>query len=669
MSRISFPDVGQPLVSVVVVTYGGLEWLDRTFGALLAHTDPCYEVIIVDNAGPNSAAEWLRSEIHGARLIFNDRNVGFGPAANQGALHAVGRSLCFLNPDAMVQDGWLPPLIRALEEPGVGAAVPRFLNEDGTLQEAGSLVGRDGSTRAFGEGSNPDEPEYRFRRTIDYGSAACFVIPRRTFLAFGGFDPVYRVAYCEDVDLCLLLDEAGLRTVYEPASTVIHARGATSSPEEAANLIESNRVFLLERWRKKLAQRPPLAGVDRYPHRLVAARDGRAADRILVIDDRVPHFDRGSGDPRMMKMLMELQALWPEARVTLLGVDGSEADRYAPPLLEAGIEVVAGLADWECWLTERRFHYSIVIVSRPNNFERFERLLRRTQPQAQIVYDNEAFYFRRMERQREVLGRAAPAGLHEDIDRTREIEFHALRSADTIFCVSEPEAGIARALCPATPTFVLPHIVEGLGEPVGFDRRQGLLFFGGFMAGPGSPNEDALLRLVEEVLPGLWAIAPDLVLDVVGADPTPAVRALESDRIRVVGFVPDPVPWLLRARILIVPLRFGAGIALRLLEAMAAGLPFVTSPVGAEGLRLGDLAPLLVADDPSEAVRQIWSMYSQRDLWERAHRGLLNLAATWYGRDAFRRTLEEAMAGLGLAPPAHGAVRSNAGSPDRAAVT
>ena len=71
----------------------------------------------------------------------------------------------------------------------------------------------------------------------------------------------------------------------------------------------------------------------------LAHRDAEAAERILVIDDRVPHHDRGSGDPRMARMLAELVGLWPEARITLLASIPTNAERYAPPLLEQGIEV------------------------------------------------------------------------------------------------------------------------------------------------------------------------------------------------------------------------------------------------------------------------------------------------------------------------------------------
>src|SRR5262249_13582731 len=121
----------------------------------------------------------------------------------------------------------------------------------------------------------------------------------------------------------------------------------------------------------------------------------------------------------------------------------------------------------------------------------------------------------------------------------------------------------------------------------GFATRRDLVFFGGFLAGEGSPNEDAVVYLVEEVMPRLWKHEPALKLHVVGADPTSAVRSLDGGLVHVVGHVDDPRPWLDRTLVHVAPMRFGSGLKLRLVETMAAGQPLVTSSVGAEGLGLG----------------------------------------------------------------------------------
>jgi GT2 family glycosyltransferase len=379
MTVLAVPRAEEPVVSVVMVTYGGWDWPLRSLEALVEHTDPLYEVIAVDNDSPDETGKRLQ-EVEGITLVLNDHNAGFGPAANQGAELARGRFVCFLNPDAQVQPGWLPPLLEVLQtDPRAGAVVPRLLNMDGSLQEAGSLVGFDGSTWALGNGEDPEDFQYRFRRYVDFGSAACLLMSRSLFMDVGGFYPEYVPAYCEDVDLCLSIAETGLRTVYQPRSVVRHARSASTDPARAQTLIERNRRLLHHRWKEKLVRRPRLDDLPFYPHRIVAARDAEELDRILLVLDRVPPVD---GDDTDARLVSEMASLWPTARITVLAADAREVDEVAPQLLDRGIEIAIGSDDWPDWFARRRYHYSVVIVRGARNVERFGELLRQTQPQA-----------------------------------------------------------------------------------------------------------------------------------------------------------------------------------------------------------------------------------------------------------------------------------------------
>ena len=141
------------------------------------------------------------------------------------------------------------------------------------------------------------------------------------------------------------------------------------------------------------------------------------------------------------------------------------------------------------------------------------------------------------------------------------------------------------------------------------------------------------------------------MLHVVGADPTGAVLGLQGPRVNVVGRVDDPAVWLRRARVHINPLRFGAGIELRLLDTIGAGLPFATTTIGAQGLGLGELRSEVVANGAEDLARLTCSLYRDRKAWEHAQRGLLEIARSRFGRETFRQVLVEAMTTLGFAPP------------------
>jgi glycosyltransferase involved in cell wall biosynthesis len=288
----------------------------------------------------------------------------------------------------------------------------------------------------------------------------------------------------------------------------------------------------------------------------------------------------------------------------------------------------------------------VVLVSRPRPVLD---VIRDTQPQARLIYDMEAVHVRRYQR----MLASAPADRADDITAAIQellpLEAGLVAAADAVLCVSEDDRAFAREVSPSTPAFVVGHASDPPSAVPSFDGRRDIVFFGAFW-NPGSPNEDAALHLVNRVMPFVWADDPAIRLTIIGADPTPAVRALAGERIIVRGYVSDPHEVLTRARVHVVPMRVGAGIKLRLIDSMAAGLPFVTTTVGAEGLALTTLRGAIVADAPMEIARKTLVLYRDRALWTEVQQGLRDLAAARYSRAALRRELVDALAVVGLSP-------------------
>jgi glycosyltransferase involved in cell wall biosynthesis len=374
-------------------------------------------------------------------------------------------------------------------------------------------------------------------------------------------------------------------------------------------------------------------------------RDAHVRARLLIVDDRVPHADRGGGDPRMHRLIMELAASWPDLRVTLFALMPDNGALYARALRQAGIEVVYGHPLSE-WLAARRCYYDVVLVSRPRPVLE---AVRDTQPQARLVYDMEAVHVRRYQR---MLGTAPPGRARHITDAIRELlplEAGLVAAADAVLCVSDDDRAFAREVSPSTPAFIVGHASDPPAVVPPFDERRDIVFFGAFW-NPGSPNEDAALHLAHRIMPFIWADDPAIRLTIIGADPTPAVRALAGERVIVRGYVADPHEVLTRARVHVVPMRVGAGIKLRLIDSMTAGLPFVTTTVGAEGLPLTDLRDVMVADAPMEIARKTLTLYRDRALWTDVQQELRDLAAARYSRAALRRELVDALAVVGLCP-------------------
>jgi GT2 family glycosyltransferase len=637
----AIPRAEHPLVSVVMVTYGGKEWITRSLQALVANTACPYELIVVDNASPDDTPSLLRT-VRGATLLFNDSNVGFGPGCNQGALHAAGPFVCLLNSDAIVEPGWVEPLVETLErDPSAAAAVPRLLHLDGTLQEAAGVVGVEGATRALGDGDDPEKLEYRFRRYVDYGSAACMLIRRSAFLRVGGFDPAYPMGYCEDVDLCFALRELGLRTVYEPRSRVRHVRWGSSSRAEADRRVFANQPILLARWGERLAGRPSFREVPPPVRRLLQARDAAALDRLLVVTDAA--WGHPSAPLRLAAVATEVQEALPEARVTVLAGAAAATERVVEPLLGAGVEVAVE-DDWGAWLEARRFHYSAVLLSGPTSFERFEALVAAAQPQAVRIYDVDGLVHRRLEQMagwtRDAAGRA---GLAAVADRIRASEIGAAGWAEVLFCGCEGDLAFARDVAPGTAAFVLAGAgdPDPLAEAVGFESRHGALVIGDLPLALTRDESELLGRPLRAALEALAAAAPGIG---VLAPPGPAERP---------------------ARVHLAPPPVGADA---LTGSIAAGVPFVTWPGAASELELGDLASRVVAGDPADVGRLASALHGDRGLWEEVRRDLLGISrgrAAAHGRGLWR-----GLAHCGMAPaparPAAGPARAQLGESQRA---
>src|SRR5262249_47351993 len=159
----------------------------------------------------------------------------------------------------------------------------------------------------------------------------------------------------------------------------------------------------------------------------------------------------------------------------------------------------------------------------PDNFRRFDAVLRRTQPQALRVYDVEALFFRRLDRMKPVVDSEPDrAALRNFARRDRTWELAAVAEADAAWCVTAEEEAVVSAVAPLTARFPLAYFAETRPDPPDFESRRDLLFFGGFLAGAGSSNEDAVMYVVDEIMPRLWKHDATLKLHVVGADPTPA---------------------------------------------------------------------------------------------------------------------------------------------------
>ena len=275
---------GTPL-RVVVVTYSPGSSLGEFLRSLRTATSAPYDVVLADNGSDDGAPEAAVGP--GVRLLRTGGNVGYGRAANLGASGHDGQWLVVANPDVIWTPGALDELLAAGRRwPRAGCLGPAIRTPDGQLYPSARAfpsLGRGIGHAVFGWWwpANPWTRSYRAEHgspvegTTGWLSGSCMLLRREAFEAVAGFDPAYFM-YCEDMDLCRRLAEAGWANVYVPSAVVTHLGGHATSRSAGAMLREHHRALFryLSRQYAGPARAPlrALLGVGLLLRYLLAAR-------------------------------------------------------------------------------------------------------------------------------------------------------------------------------------------------------------------------------------------------------------------------------------------------------------------------------------------------------------------------------------------------------------
>ncbi|HXW36143.1 MAG TPA: glycosyltransferase [Acidimicrobiales bacterium] len=634
-----------PRVSIVVPCFNRAELTVQCLQSLSSTTSrDLYEVVLVDNGSSDATRELAGIEDERFKVLRNEENTGFGPACNQGATAARGELLLFLNNDTVLVDGWLEPLVAAMDEDeALGAVQPKLLYPDGRLNDAGGLVFGGGEPWVYGKGSpDPNAPLFTSRRAPDYASGACLMVRRCAFEEVSGFDDRYAPAYFEDADLSFALRDAGWKILYEPASTVIHVEGGTAGTDITKGFKQyqqRNAGRFAEKWASELLTRPPRSrtGVDQWAHRPQggfgpgenlevrgprawehASTSANRAKSVLVIDPAMPVFDRAAGSLRMFHLLRTLRE--SGHAVTFYAIGGGDR-RYADEVGRVGVTCYGGeeqLASSPSYATtyfppleglfaEREF--DVVIVTPWTTAELAVGIVRRCAPKSTLVIDTCDVNFVRLERAAELSGESADRLRAIEV-RRRELAVYG-RSDRLVFVTEQDRDAVVRELG-EVETMVLPVVYERVDTGPGFEDRSGCVFVGNFLH---PPNADAVSWWRAEIGARLARVADSVELTIVGNDPNRLATSLAGPHMKAIGAVASTLPYLHKARVSVAPLRYGAGMKGKVIEALAAGVPVVSTTVGIEGTGLVDGEHVLVADDPESFARAVERLHRDPELW------------------------------------------------------
>lgn len=635
-SKLVLPAYSEPEVSIVILLHNRAAISFQCLESIvLGAGKVSFEVILVDNASSDNTEAMLRN-IENAKIIRNSTNLGFGGGCNQAVAIASGKFLLFLNNDAQLMPNSLQIMVDTIKKgKKIGAVGGRLMFKDGRLQEAGSIIWKDGSCQGYGRNKNPFQPEFSYVRSVDFCSGALLLTPRELFASLNGFDAIYQPAYYEDVDYCMRLWKEGYRIIYQPFAMAIHYEYGSSGGAKAIELQELNRRKFVKKWKQSLELFHNAPGQSN----ILASREHRInTKRILFVDDQIPDHRLGYGLPRTYKIIETLAQMG--YRITFLPLQFS---CYAPDITSSlqndGIEVLYSPSeqkiDFISFIKNRPNYYDMAIISRPHNMKEIIAPLREYSGKTKVIYDAEALFCLREIAFNELGG----LKIHEDEkEELIKSEVGLADQADVIVAVSTREKEHFTKYS-SKNVHVLSYALEANPTAASFAERKGILFVGSILSYP-SPNEDAVRYFVKQIFPLIFQKL-QCHLYIVGTNRVQSIWNLNAEYVHIVGRVDDLFPYYNNSRLFVVPTRFAAGVPLKLMEAAACGLPAVVTPLIASQIGWEVDKDILVGQTPVDFAKKTVNLYNNEQMFYALRENALQRIRKEYGHESFHEAVEK----------------------------
>ncbi|MBR3288867.1 MAG: glycosyltransferase [Lachnospiraceae bacterium] len=586
--KVALPKCEVPKVSIIIPCYNQIRYTYKCLYSIMTNTDPVetpYEVIIADDVSTDTTRN-ISKYVDNVVVNRNTENLGFLKNCNAAAKLARGEYIYFLNNDTEVHPGYLSSLVQLLDNnSSIGMTGSKLLFADGTLQEAGGIIWSDGEGANYGRSDNPDDFKYNYVKEVDYISGAAIMIRKNLWNVIGGFDERYTPAYCEDSDLAFEVRKYGYKVVYQPLSVITHFEGISNGTDEnSEGSIKSyqvvNKEKLKEKWKDEL--------VNQFPHSetldFFRARERAMGKKtILFIDHYVPTWDKDAGSKTVYSYMMMFKKMG--YAVKFMGDNFLINTPYGEMLQQAGIEIIYGdnvQSNLWGYLKDNKRSFDFIFLNRPHIAIKYIDFIRQNM-YTKIIYYGHDLHYMRLQREYDLMG--DESALYE-FKYYRNLEYSLLYKADISYYPSYKEIEEIKKVDDSLRVKAINAYMFD-EKPIvhrDFLNTKDILFVGGFSH---DPNKDAIRWLHESIMPRIKARNSNINLVVVGSNPTDEIKKIcEEGGYVLKGFVPDDELLKLYndTRIVIAPLRYGAGIKGKIIEAMANGAAIVTTNCGAEGI-------------------------------------------------------------------------------------
>jgi GT2 family glycosyltransferase len=219
-----------PLVSIIIVNWNGIRFLDSCLGSLSKVKYKNTEIFFVDNASKDDSVDYVEKHYPKIKLIKNSKNLGFAEGHDEAFKRSKGELILLLSTDTIVKENLLEELIKGIySKKNIGVVMPKLLMYPKTnlIDSIGAFFLDNGMLYHFGREKDESNSLYSKSMEIYSAKGACILFRKKVLEKTGLFDKDY-FAYFEETDLCHRIWLSGNSVVYWPGTSVCHAGGGTS---------------------------------------------------------------------------------------------------------------------------------------------------------------------------------------------------------------------------------------------------------------------------------------------------------------------------------------------------------------------------------------------------------------------------------------------------------
>ena len=339
-----------------------------------------------------------------------------------------------------------------------------------------------------------------------------------------------------------------------------------------------------------------------------------AANKTIVfISGAMPTHDKDSGSNRLLEIILAFKKLNYNCIICVENV--FENDKYVQFYKQLGVIVYVESFQFDSCKSFLKSLNSIDYIwfYGPNTLKNYFNKVSKFLPNTKTIFDMVDIHFLRYQRAIEI--EPSRISLKKRYKKYFTIETKLAKKVDFVIAISDKEKAFMSDYLPDNKIVTISNVhypkVKQNEIPT-FINRENLLFIGS----SHTPNIDAVHYLYNEIMPLVWETLPNIKVQIIGSV-NKEINSITHKNIEFLGFVENVEPYFLNSKLMIAPLRYGAGVKGKVGQAFEYYLPVVTTSIGAEGMFLENDINAIIVDNATDFANKIIEVYNQSEIWEK----------------------------------------------------